>query len=726
MIEQARTHKYKPLSVVANKALDQISPWARAGAVLHFADTKPGIPAGTPAWYDLEKGDIYIHLPSIVPNGLLDGKDFYAEESDRELLIQVQAFHHSIDWVARNRKSSDPFTLASHLPRTSRSALAHGGAAPPTRFTHKHLNIIGGLIQHEAAHSAWSGWMVSAQEAIRRNKVSVIAVMRMFEELRIEWRVINSGRDISDGFFLRASYGWLLEQADLSKMPHISKRDLSTLWALSYGRSIAGVIDPSEALDIDTAARYGLTDNVVDELKLILQLVVKVKTNNPHTCAATLATYAQRWLELVGEETSGEVPDSFEGSGGEGEEGEEVEGSGRASGASGDGDGTNDGEDGSGGGDGDDEARSAGTKEVITKVTIDDGTTGIGDAEDKKTGARKTSETGTTEVNRGHGFSDTVADSFSEVSTDAKMIVRAVRSMSRSFAGARPARKTLTNPQRAAADIFKTPRTSRAWEEKDPSGEIRNKVMKVAHRLEIVSMPAVSTRRVPSAIPPGRLNMRSAVRKSADRDAGRISTVDPWKKKARTHAPIRPTTIGVMTDISGSMKWAQNYVADFAYVYSNAGRRISAKTAAITFGATVELVTRPGEVLTKVKIRSADDGHEKFDLGAASLDGMLNLTSDTRAVRVVLVVSDAHYVASGEADKCVQWLTQWSNSGVHVVWLGITDDELTVPKAIRSIKNVHIVNMDEYGDSSGYWGFDPSSAFDPIEMALKQIEELSV
>ena len=61
-----------------------------------------------------------------------------------------------------------------------------------------------------------------------------------------------------------------------------------------------------------------------------------------------------------------------------------------------------------------------------------------------------------------------------------------------------------------------------------------------------------------------------------------------WK---REQGPVRKLgfalvltlVVGVATDTSGSMRWAEEAVARMAYVYTNAGHRIGARTPPTTF-----------------------------------------------------------------------------------------------------------------------------------------------
>ena len=151
-----------------------------------------------------------------------------------------------------------------------------------------------------------------------------------------------------------------------------------------------------------------------------------------------------------------------------------------------------------------------------------------------------------------------------------------------------------------------------------------------------------------------------------------MSTAKPWKGTKRSHSQAKPLVIGIATDTSGSMKWAERGVAEFAYVYSNAGHRIGARTAAVTFGDSVHRISRPGEVMTKVRLKRADGGSEVCDFAIAALDGVLRLTDQSDAAKILIVVSDGALVRSGETGKVTEWLHRMNDVGTQVIW--VTDE----------------------------------------------------
>jgi hypothetical protein len=148
-----------------------------------------------------------------------------------------------------------------------------------------------------------------------------------------------------------------------------------------------------------------------------------------------------------------------------------------------------------------------------------------------------------------------------------------------------------------------------------------------------------------------------------------MMTAKPWKATVRRHTSAKPLVVGVATDTSGSMRWAESGVAEFAYVYANAGHRIGARTAAVTFGDHVHRIARPGEVLNEVLTKTASDGTEEFDQAMAALDGVLHLTTPGTASRILIVVSDAQFVKSDEAERAYRWVQAMIKAGTHIVWI---------------------------------------------------------
>jgi hypothetical protein len=232
----------------------------------------------------------------------------------------------------------------------------------------------------------------------------------------------------------------------------------------------------------------------------------------------------------------------------------------------------------------------------------------------------------------------------------------------------------LADPSEMVTKVFGHgygPSTHRqAWKVRDPSPQMRNEALRFARTLEQLALPSVTLTRVPDTLPPGRLRGREAVRQSAERSMGMMTTATPWERTRRRRTTSRPIIVGCMTDTSGSMNWAQGFVADFAWMMATAGQRVGARTAAVTFGNNAEMVTRPNEVPVKVREREANGGHEAFDYAGAAMEGVLHLSTPITAAKVLFIVSDGHLVKPGEIPKAQRWMEKWTKGGTLIVWLG--------------------------------------------------------
>lgn len=238
-----------------------------------------------------------------------------------------------------------------------------------------------------------------------------------------------------------------------------------------------------------------------------------------------------------------------------------------------------------------------------------------------------------------------------------------------------PVEPALSNPMEMAPKVFGGHGKGRGsftrnWKTREPTPALRAEAARLSRTLETLSLPSVTLTHIPSEIPPGRLRGREAVRQSAERSMAMMTTATPWERTKRRKALTRPVIVGVMTDVSGSMGWAQKFVADFAWVMAKAGTRVGARCAAATFGDTAEMVVRPGEVPQLVRERDSDGGCEEFDLAAAAIEGVLHLSVPTNAAKVLFIVSDGHLVNEYEPQKAARWLERWTKGGTLVVWIG--------------------------------------------------------
>jgi len=186
--------------------------------------------------------------------------------------------------------------------------------------------------------------------------------------------------------------------------------------------------------------------------------------------------------------------------------------------------------------------------------------------------------------------------------------------------------------------------------------------------------------RTTSAAPPGRLNLRAAVARDAQRAAGAIPTAEPWTATTRRHAPNPPLKVGIAVDVSGSMKAAAGPVASAAWILAHATRYAGPDNASATvaFGEAVTAITRPGKPPAAVPVFRAECVTERFCHAVDALDGVLDLTSPG-AARLLVVVSDGRFVAPGEIDGARQRVAHLNGAGCAVLWLDLFGGRSIVP-----------------------------------------------
>jgi hypothetical protein len=208
---------------------------------------------------------------------------------------------------------------------------------------------------------------------------------------------------------------------------------------------------------------------------------------------------------------------------------------------------------------------------------------------------------------------------------------------------------------------------SRLLEARKPMANERAAAVRVGQMLEKAKYRERDLTVRKTVVPAGRLRTRALVQQQALKAVGVNQQVEAWQQKVRKQTDEPTLTIGVMVDISGSMGHAMNPMATTAWVMSEAGRRVQARTAMVYYGQDVFPTLKAGQHLTEVRVYSANDGTEKFDLAFQALDGGLNLLNGTGA-RLAVIVSDGEYT-SPERDAAKKWLRECQKSGVGVLWI---------------------------------------------------------
>jgi hypothetical protein len=208
---------------------------------------------------------------------------------------------------------------------------------------------------------------------------------------------------------------------------------------------------------------------------------------------------------------------------------------------------------------------------------------------------------------------------------------------------------------------------SRIHETRQPKSEERVGAVALAKMLEKAKYRERSMTTLDSVPPNGKLRPRALVQKTALESKGVRSDLPTWRYKTRKHNDDPTLSIGVMVDISASMSSAMNPMASIAWILSEAGHRVQAKTAMVYYGEGVFPTLKVGQRLSEVSVYSAPDGTEEFGTAYSALDGTLNLVAG-EGVRMLVIVSDGHY--RPDQDRLVeQALKECQRNGVAVLWV---------------------------------------------------------
>ena len=208
---------------------------------------------------------------------------------------------------------------------------------------------------------------------------------------------------------------------------------------------------------------------------------------------------------------------------------------------------------------------------------------------------------------------------------------------------------------------------SRLIEQRKPTGKERASAVTIAKMLEKAKYVERSVTEIKSVLPQGRLNTRVAIQNQALKSKGVFEQMPAWRANKRKHTDDPTLKIGVMVDISGSMGSAMEAMATTAWVLSEAGRRVQAKTAMVYYGSDVFATLKVGQHLDQVSVWSAPDGTEKFGRAFDALDGTLDLVYG-QGVRMLVIVSDGHYTGE-ETQKAKDAIKMCADNGVAVLWV---------------------------------------------------------
>jgi hypothetical protein len=474
-----------------------------------------------------------------------------------------------------------------------------------------------GVIYHESCHARFSRYSLEdASKALTENE---FGALHLLEESRIEhWGItaIPSHRE-----FLRSSaLEIVLAEIDTAVEKMSAIRAGAYLSGLTLARIDAGVLD---AMDLVSVSEFldGLLG--AENVARLREVWVEFQSHADHTNAEPLYALARKWESIVKElsEQAGQEPENgqdrckFPIDGEDGEDGESGEkGKGRGTGRS--------------------------ISEMLDALTDDADNTMLSSRESLD--RQQTAEDWDKEVK--------ARQSSAKRNADHKKIAKQI--IEQNKRGNEPSCDT----------------NSKFLGARKPTAIERSSAVLVAKLLEKAKYRERDVVVHNQVLPAGKLRTRTIVQAQALKAKGIHNPIEMWKNKTRKQTDEPTLSIGVMVDISGSMGSAMEPMATTAWVLSEAGRRVQARTSMVYFGSDVFTTLKAGQHLEEVLTYSANDYTEKFDKAFQATDGMLNLLNGNGA-RLLVVVSDGQYT-NEETKKAKDWLAECKRSGVAVLWIG--------------------------------------------------------
>lgn len=480
-----------------------------------------------------------------------------------------------------------------------------------------------GAISHEAAHAKWSAWvpaqMVKAFPELNDTK-RVLDVFVTLDESRIEAHLVRHSREMRD--YLKACAGHIVARDfKISDDPY----GASIAAALLLARVDAGVFDESDVKDIRAEILTKLDQDTLDKLRPLWVEFQSLSFVSTPGDSGTLRgiEIAKEWLDVLGVEHDDPTENMaiivmIDPSMGEGE-----------------------GKDGKGEGSGSGFGESI--KEGATEASMD--------AEGENIGEKKRMVR---------------AEHVKATQEEGKRREKAKKAAAKVFHRDR-GEKDNSKPEGGGGHGWGPGARRRLMESRKPTDNERRAAVAIARALERVQYRDRAVVKRTSIAPPGRIRGRGAVLRAAQKKQGAIMTAEPWTAKRRAHTDEPPLTVGIMTDLSGSMSGAAPLSGALSWVMSESVRRIHGKVATVLFGAEVHGVVSAGERQDKVNIFGAHDGFEAFKDGFEALEGELDLLTADGA-RLLVVFSDAHFVDEGHAEYANKAMGWCRERGVAVVW----------------------------------------------------------
>jgi hypothetical protein len=232
--------------------------------------------------------------------------------------------------------------------------------------------------------------------------------------------------------------------------------------------------------------------------------------------------------------------------------------------------------------------------------------------------------------------------------------------------------KSVFNPRGTTVSPDGTPRPfgNPVTGSRKPSAAEQSAAARLSRALRAAAYRERAEERTTSPTPPGRLNMRQALARDAQRAAGSIPTAQPFTHTRRRNSPTPPLRVGIAVDVSGSMRAACKPVASAAWIVARAAALTDpdSRTATIAYDKNLTALTRPTHrAPDRVTTFNAKGGNHNLGDAIDALDHGLDLSRPGTG-RLLVIVTDARYT-DDETAQAVTRIKRLSASGCAVLQL---------------------------------------------------------
>ncbi|WP_411574836.1 hypothetical protein [Streptomyces fradiae] len=242
--------------------------------------------------------------------------------------------------------------------------------------------------------------------------------------------------------------------------------------------------------------------------------------------------------------------------------------------------------------------------------------------------------------------------------------------------------KSVFNPRGATVNPDGTPApySNPVTGTRRPTAAEQSAAARLSRALRAAAYRERTEERTTSPTPPGRLNMRQALARDAQRAAGSIPTAQPFTHTRRRNSPTPPLRVGIAVDVSGSMRAACGPVASAAWIVARAAALTDpdSRTATIAYDHDLTALTRPTHrAPERVTTFNANGGSHNLGDAIDALDHGLELSRPGTG-RLLVIVTDAQYTPD-ETAQAVTRIKRLTTAGCAVLQLTLNKTSLHLP-----------------------------------------------